>query len=231
MAAHSFAGFPVATLKFLKQLKRNNDREWFNERKPVYESAIVEPSLEFIQAMEKPMRKISECFKVTPKKTGGSLMRIYRDTRFSTDKTPYKTNIGIHFRHTMGGDVHAPGYYVHIEPSEAFLGVGIWHPATKIANEIRTQIDEDQAGWKKARSNKKFRDLFELSGDSLKRPPRGFDADHPWIEDLKRKDFIGVHRFEGKEITEKGFVKKVETVFRSATNFMRFLCEAIDVPM
>ena len=230
MPSNHFAGFPTETLKFLKQLKRNNDRDWFNERKSVYESAIVEPALAFIESLQTPMQKISECFQVLPRKTGGSLMRIYRDTRFSKDKTPYKTNIGIHFRHTMGKDVHAPGYYIHIEPGDCFLGVGIWRPATKIAHSIRALIAEEPAAWKKATAGKKFRDNFVLSGDSLKRPPRGFDADHPWIEDLKRKDFIGVHQFDEKEITSSDFSKEVAAVFRVATPLMRFLGQAIDVP-
>lgn len=231
MAAAKFTGFPAETLKFLARLKRNNNRDWFNKHKADYESYFVEPSLAFIEAMAVPLKKISECFVAVPRKTGGSLMRIYRDTRFSKEKIPYKTNIGIHFRHTQGKDVHAPGYYVHIEPDDVFLGVGIWRPESKALAEIRRLIDEEPAVWKRASAGKAFRDRYELAGDSLKRPPRGYDKDHPQITDLKRKDFIAVHILPAKDITSKAFVKQVADSFKKATPFMKFLCQAIDVPM
>lgn len=231
MSATSFKGFPANTLKFLKKLKRNNNREWFNKNKGDYESYFLAPALAFIEAMQAPLLKISECFTAVPKKSGGSLMRIYRDTRFSKEKTPYKTNIGIHFRHTQGKDVHAPGYYVHIEPGEVFLGVGIWRPETKALAGIRQLIDEEPAAWKKASAGKAFRDRFELAGESLKRPPRGYDNEHPWIVDLKRKDFIGVQSLADGDIEQASFVKQVADSFKKATPFMKFLCQAIDVPM
>ena len=112
----SFAGFPKDTLRFLADLSKNNDRDWFADNKDRYESAFVEPSLEFIAAMEKPLKKISPFLVAAPKKQSGSLMRIYRDVRFSKNKNPYKTNIGIQFRHEAGKDVHAPGLYVHLAP-------------------------------------------------------------------------------------------------------------------
>lgn len=230
MATASFSGFPKETLSFLTKLKRNNNREWFNKNKEKYESYFVEPSLAFIEAMEKPLKKISECFLAIPKKTGGSLMRIYRDTRFAKEKTPYKENIGIHFRHLQGKDVHAPGYYLHIEPKEVFLGVGIWRPDNKILAKIRQMIDEESATWKKATVFKAFRDRFHMAGDSLKRPPRGYNDDHPWIVDLKRKDFIAVHELPVNEVTDKNLVKTVTATFKAATPFMKFLCEAIEVP-
>lgn len=230
MATHSFTGFPPTTLKFLTKLSGNNNRDWFAQNKDQYETGVREPALAFIEAMQKPLQKVSECFDAVPKKVGGSLMRVHRDTRFSKDKTPYKTNVGIHFRHMAGKDVHAPGFYVHIDPKEIFLGVGIWHPDSTALAAIREAIDDDPAAWKKVRDAKAFKAQFELSGDSLKRPPKGFAADHPIIDDLKRKDFIGVRQLTAASIHDVDFVKQVATNFKTASQFMQFLCRAMNLP-
>ena len=116
--------FSKSTFKFLDQLAANNNRTWFEENKPRYESLIREPALEFIEAMAPALKMFAPHFRADPRKMGGSLMRVYRDARFSRDKTPYKTNIGIQFRHELGKDVHAPGFYVHISTAECFLAVG-----------------------------------------------------------------------------------------------------------
>ena len=121
--------FDASTLKFLRELRANNDRDWFNANKPRYEEHVLDPALRFIDAMYDPLADVAPRFTAIPKRSGGSLMRVYRDTRFSRDKTPYKTNIGIQFRHEFGRDVHAPGYYIHIEPDNAFIGAGMWRPA------------------------------------------------------------------------------------------------------
>ncbi|MGI9611025.1 MAG: DUF2461 domain-containing protein [Acidimicrobiia bacterium] len=167
---------------------------------------------------------------VVPKKSGGSLMRIYRDTRFGKDKTPYKKNTGVHFRHFMAKDAHAPGFYLHIEPGENFMGVGLWRPETKVAYQIREHIDENQAEWRKATKGKRFADVFSLGGDSLTRPPRGFDEDHPYIDDLKRKDFIASARLTQRTIISGDFPKVFENSCKRAVPFMKFLCEAVGVP-
>ena len=120
-----FAGFPPQTLKFLKELERNNNREWFQANKSRYEDVVLEPALDFITTMGPKLHAISDHFVAIPKRMGGSLMRVYRDTRFGKDKTPYKTNIGIQFRHELGRDVHAPGYYLHIDNTGCFLAAGI----------------------------------------------------------------------------------------------------------
>jgi uncharacterized protein (TIGR02453 family) len=229
MGKSTFAGFPPATLKFLSDLKRNNDRDWFDANRSRYENDFLAPSLTYIEAMQQPLQKVSPLFQAVPKKVGGSLMRIFRDVRFSKDKSPYKTNIGIQFRHEAGCDVHAPGFYVHIEPDECFFGVGIWHPASEPLTAIRQAIAAQPTDWKKAKSGKAFRDRFELAGDSLKRPPRGFDADHPLIEDLKRKDFIAVQKLDSDTVTRSDFVKESLAAFKAARPLSRFLCNAIGI--
>ncbi len=230
MTKSTFTGFPSATMKFLRQLKKNNNRDWFADNKHRYEADVLDPSLALIAAMQKPLAGLSECINVVPKRVGGSLMRVYKDTRFSKDKTPYKTNVGIHFRHMAGKDVHAPGFYIHVEPGEMFLGAGIWHPDSSALAAIRERIADDPNGWKKVRDNKAFRANFELSGESLKRPPRGFDAEHEMIEDLKRKDFIGVAQLDPNSVEHPEFVKAATKAFRSAVPFMRFLCGALGLP-
>jgi len=230
MSAISFEGFPRETLKFLSDLKKNNKREWFQEHKQRYESAFLDPSLSFIEAMQKPLKKLSPFLEAVPKKMGGSLMRIYRDTRFGKDKTPYKTNIGIQFRHEAGCNVHAPGCYLHIEPDNVFVGIGIWRPEKETLRMIRERISQQPAEWKKVCNQKKFRELYKLSGESLIRPPAGFDKEDPMIEEIKRKDFIAICSLKPKQIESPEIIQDVITHFKRATPFMRFLCEAIEIP-
>ena len=224
-----FSGFPPATVKFLQELASNNERTWFQENKLRYEGDVLAPALDFITAMGPRLEKISLHFVAIPKRVGGSLMRVYRDTRFSRNKAPYKTNIGIQFRHELGKDVHAPGFYVHIEPKSCFLGVGMWHPESSALSAIRDRIVENPAAWKRARNAKRFRERFDLSGDSLKRPPRGYPADHPYIDDLKRKDFIGVSEFDIADTKDPEFANRVASNFTAAKPLMKFLCAALEL--
>jgi len=228
--AKKFSGFSPKLVKFLKDLKKNNNREWFQEHKPRYENDVLEPALDFIEAMASPLEKFAPEFVAIPKRSGGSLMRVYRDTRFAKDKTPYKTNVGIQFRHELGKDVHAPGYYFHIDPDNVFLAAGIWHPESATLGKIRDAIVEIPAEWKKARDNQAFKKHFALEGDSLKRPPRGYDAEHKYIEDLKRKDFIAVKSLSHKAVYAEDIVKSVAGAFNAATPLMKFLCRASEVP-
>jgi uncharacterized protein (TIGR02453 family) len=229
MPKQQHTGFTPATTKFLTALRNNNDRDWFNANRQRYENDVVAPALNFIAEMDGRLKKISPHFRAIPKKTGGSLMRVYRDTRFAKDKTPYKTNIGVQFRHELGKDVHAPGFYVHIEPQEVFLGVGIWRPDAKALAKIREMIADNPNAWRKARDDKKISARFELRGDSLKRPPRGFDAGHPLIDDLKRKDFISVEQLTVEEIYDVKFADRVNQSFALSKPLMRFLCHALDL--
>ena len=119
---------------FFRELKENNNREWFQANKQRYETQVREPLLHFITDFGVRLPEISPRYMADARKSGGSLFRIYRDVRFSKDKSPYKTTAGIQFRHENGKDVHAPGFYLHLEPDGVFVGVGIWHPETKILN-------------------------------------------------------------------------------------------------
>lgn len=220
--------FSKKTFGFLRDLEKNNNREWFEANKHRYEEFVREPALAYIEAMAPHLKKISPHFVASPKKVGGSLMRVYRDVRFSKDKTPYKINIGIQFRHAAGKDVHAPGFYLHIESKEVFVAGGIWHPDSATLNNVRLHMDENQTGWKKV-SRQLFTKGYELHGDSLKKAPRGYDPEHPLIDDLKRKDFIAVQNLKTAIITEKDFVRKSAALFASTKPLIRFICESNDL--
>jgi uncharacterized protein (TIGR02453 family) len=222
--------FTTDTFQFLKDLEANNDRSWFNANKARYDAAIKEPALDFIEDFAGPLRKISKHFVADPSLQGGSLFRIHRDTRFSKDKTPYKTNTGLHFRHFMAKDAHAPGFYLHVQPGESFMGVGLWRPETRVAYQIREHIDEHQTDWKRATRAKRFTDVYTLEGDSLTRPPKGFPEDHALIVDLKRKDFIASTRLSQRVITSGSFMDTFEDNCKRGTPMMRFLCDAVGVP-
>ncbi len=224
--AATFGGFHPTLFSFLAELELNNEREWFQEHRDRYESEVREPALAFIRAMAKPLQKISPQLLAVDKKVGGSLMRVHRDVRFSKDKSPYKTNVGIQFRHSAGKDVHAPGLYVHLAPEECFLGAGLWRPERDALAGIRKAIAERPEVWT-ALWKRKGMAVWELGGDALKRPPRGFDPEHPLIDELKRKDFIAVRSVEHDEVLDPGFLRSVAASFRGAKPFVEFLTRAV----
>jgi len=221
--------FTKQTVTYLKKLSKNNNRDWFNANKQQYEDAVRSPALAFIESMAPALDKISPYFEANAKKVGGSLMRVYRDTRFSADKTPYKTNIGIHFRHVRGRDVHAPGFYVHVEPKDVFIGAGIWHPESSTLKAVRQLMDEYPKEWQSIVKKVTSRSDWSLTGDALKRPPKGYDKEHPLLEDLKRKDYIVVANLPVASVTENDFHKNVAKRFKQAAPFVKFLCEADDL--
>jgi uncharacterized protein (TIGR02453 family) len=224
------ASFGPELFKFLTDLRANNDRDWFAANKGRYEEHLLEPALEFVADFAPRLEKISPHFRADPRPSGGSLFRIYRDTRFSKDKSPYKTNVGIHFRHERAKDAHAPGYYLHIGPDEVFAGGGIWHPDTAAATKIREAIVDDPERWKRAVRGGAFaKQGLKLGGDSLKRVPSWADAEHPFADDLRRKDFFASTRLSGKDVVAPGFVDEYARICRSAAPLMQFLCDALDV--
>ena len=216
--------------RFLRQLEENNKREWFHANKDLYESSVRHPALQFISDFGPHLAKISRNFSADPRPVGGSLFRIHRDVRFSRDKRPYKTSVGIQFRHKKAKDVHAPGFYLHLQPGYVFAGIGIWHPDSASLKKIRDELVANPAGWRRVVNGKKFSAIYELEGESLKRPPRGYDAEHPLVEDLKRKDFIAVVKLTQNQVTSPGFLNEYATLCRSGSQFIKLLCEAIGVP-
>ncbi len=222
--------FTRKTIAFLKELSQNNNKIWFDKNRQRYEDEVRTPALNYIESMDQHMAKISPHFVVSAKKVGGSMMRVHKDIRFSKDKTPYKTNIGIHFKHARGKDVHAPGFYFHIEPGEIFLGAGIWRPESSTLKNVRTLMDEYPKEWKKLANKITSKNDFKFGGDSLKRPPKGFKAEHPLIHDLKRKDFIAVRQLKISTVYAKDIDKQTARMFKAASPLVQFICDADDLP-
>ena len=228
---NAFSGFPGDFFQFFNELKINNNREWFNENKPRYLESVVEPMSLFISSIAPHLRRVSPFYRADPKPHGGSMFRIYRDTRFSADKTPYKTHAACHFRHEAGKDAHAPGFYVHLSPDEVFFGAGIWCPPNPVLDQIRTAIVEKPKKWEKVINDKTIIKHFGgITGDGLKRPPRGYAADHPYIEDLKRKSFIARHQADLSLITSPRVIKEVEKSFSAASPLVEFVTKALGLP-
>jgi uncharacterized protein (TIGR02453 family) len=222
--------FSPATFEFLRDLAANNHRTWFQENRQRYERDVRDPACRFIADFAPRLEKISRRFRADPRPVGGSLYRIHRDTRFSNDKRPYKTHAGIHFRHELAKDAHAPGFYLHLEPGTVFVGLGIWHPDAPTLRRIRDALVKRAAAWKRAVGDDAFRARFTLSGDSLQRPPAGYARDHPLIDDLKRKDFVAVCMLDEEAVAAPGFDERFAALCADGVPFTRFLCKAVEVP-
>jgi uncharacterized protein (TIGR02453 family) len=222
--------FSPALFAFLRDLEQNNNRGWFNANKARYISDVRDPMLDFIERFAPRLAEISGCFVADPRANGGSLFRIHRDVRFARDKRPYKTNAGAHFRHQAGRSAHAPGFYLHLEPGGGFAASGVWRPDGPALAKIRNAIAGDPARWRKVTSRKALGPRGALSGQSLKRPPRGWDPGHPLIEDLKRKDFFALARFSEAEVRAPGFMDEFAKTCRAFSALTRFLTEALEHP-
>jgi uncharacterized protein (TIGR02453 family) len=209
-------------------LADNNERAWFTENKARYEASVKDPALAFITEVGPKLATLSPHFLAIPKATGGSLFRIYRDTRFSNDKTPYKTHVGLHFKHARAKDVHAPGFYLHLEPGGSFFGAGIWHPERDGLTQIRHSIDTHRDAWTGLKKKLDAAGLA-LGGESLTRVPKGYDKEHPLAEDLRRKDFIVSCAIEESVVLGDGLMDRFVTLCEGAAPLQRFLCDALGV--
>ncbi len=234
--------FSTETFKFLQQLAKNNDRNWFNANKPRYEEHVRGPSLRLIADLADPLHQISPEITAVPKAVGGSLFRIHRDTRFSKDKSPYKTHTGMYFSHAAAkksargdagsaapGRLDTPGFYLHIQPGACFLGGGIWHPQSATLKAIRNYLISNPASWKKVSRDPKFLKQFSLGGDSLMRPPRGYPQDHELIEDLKRKDFVTSSPLSDEDLLRPDLVKLMTKRYQLMAPLIDWLCGALDL--
>jgi len=216
------AYFSPRLFEFLGQLRRNNRRPWFLKRKDEFEEAARQPCLRFITDLRLPLRELSPWLVADPKPIGGSLFRIYRDVRFSSDKSPYKTHIGMNFWHASASEtVHAPGLYLHLEPKECFLAGGVWRPDPRSLAQIRDAIAWKPDEWRAAKRG------LELGGDTLTRPPRGYPADHTLIEDLKRKDFVASIDLSQARVCSGRFMQDFLASARKMVPLLRFLSSAV----
>ena len=216
--------FSPALFAFLRELKANNEREWFNANKARYEEELKEPALAFIEDIGYRLPAVAPHL-VADKR---SLFRIYRDTRFAKDKTPYKTHVGIYFRHARAADADTAGLYLHLEPQNVFLGAGIWHPGSPALKRIRDALVARPTAWREALDA--VAPTWTLAdGESLKRPPAGYAADHPLIGDIKRKNVAVLSPLTQRAATGRGFLDECEERMRRARPFMAFICDALGV--
>ena len=218
------AYFTPELFRFLTRLKRNNDRDWFQAHKDEFEEHVRQPALAFITDFAGPLYKITPHLVADARPTRGSLFRIYRDTRFAADKRPYKTNLAMRFSH-RGKNVHSPGFYLHLEPGACFAASGLWHPEPETLLKVRTAIMSRPKEWRPVRKHLNWDDASRLS-----RPPRGFPADHEFVEDLKLRDLGTAIELTDAQVCSEKFMAIYATACRKMSPVAKFLRRALALP-
>jgi len=206
------------TIDFLKELRENNNRDWFTIHKPKYELA-KDNAKAFATDLMEEMRKHDHIEDV-------KIFRIYRDVRFSKDKTPYKSSIGCGF--TRATEKLRGGLYLNIEPGNTFVGGGFWGPNAQDLKRIRNEFLVNADPFRKIISTKKFKDYFRiLKGEELKTAPKGFDKEHPNIDLIRKKQFLIGRDFTDKEVLSKDFLKECNKTFKAMRPFFDFMSETL----
>ncbi len=222
--------FSDASFKFLRALAKNNDKTWFNEHKQQYEDHVRQPFLRLLTDLQPDLAQVSEHFRSDPKTVGGSLFRIYRDARFSNDKSPYKPWQGARLFHERRKQVAAPSFYVHLQPGQCFVGAGLWHPEPPTQRRVRQFIFDNPGSWKAAAHAPKFRKRYEFeSSEVLSRPPRGFPAEFEMIEDLKHRNFVFSLHLEEADMTGPRLRQLLAADLVALGPFVDYLCAALDL--
>ncbi|HTA16531.1 MAG TPA: TIGR02453 family protein [bacterium] len=200
--------------QFLVELRFNNERPWFNANKARFEAQVKIPFQNFMAQLAPKVAQLNKAY------TYPKAFRIYRDTRFAKDKTPYKTHAAGQFRHRVAADdVHAPGFYLHLEAGESFAGGGIWRPESEALKAVRDRIARKDPAWMAIKRSK----MPLWDDDGLIRVPKGFDPEHPLAEDLKRRNFITWVDFTDKQVCAPDFLARVVDAFRKTNPLMLFL--------
>ena len=219
-----FEGFPNQGIEFLERLKKNNNRDWFTKHKSDYEEFVKFPMQCLIASLISPMKKYVPEIDVNPKR---NMFRIYRDTRFSKNKTPYKTHVAAVF-HLKGHWQQSAGYYVHIEPGNIYVGGGIYMPDSNQLKLIRRAIGEQSMEFNSIVDSKLFKKRFgTLEGDKLQRAPLGYPPDHPMIEWLKHKSFYTGVEWKESECYSPKFIDKIVAMYKELSPLIRFLNRAL----
>jgi uncharacterized protein (TIGR02453 family) len=225
MNRSKFPTFPKEGLQFLRSLKRNNNREWFHEHKSIYEACVKQPIHDLIDSIAVEFQEFAPEMIASPKV---SAYRIYRDTRFSKDKSPYKTHVAAVFPRAGLGKHEGAGFYLHIAPSELLIGGGLYMPLPEDLQAIRNYIAENPKIFMSIIGSPAFRRLFgSLHGDQLSRVPRGFPANHPAADYLRYKQYLASRSFDGEVAASARFYKLVVETFRGMLPLVRFLNEPI----
>lgn len=220
------AYFAPALFAFFRDLKAHNDRAWFLAQRDRYAAEVEAPMQRFITALAPEMAAISRSIVVDPARSGGSMYRIYRDTRFSADKTPYKTHVAAHFAHKARKSVPSvPGFYLHLEPGDCLGGGGIYHPDSPTLTRIRLAIVENGRAWAAVKKTG-----LTIEGDRLTRAPAGFDPAHKYLQDLKQKDFYAITTFTQKDVCAADFLDRYVDACRQAAPLVAFVARAMRLP-
>jgi len=215
------AYFTEELFRFLGRLKHNNNRDWFLTHKDDFETRVRQPALRFIADFAAPLQEISPYLVADARPSRGSLFRIHRDTRFSYDKRPYKTNVAMRFSH-RGKDVHSPGFYLHLEPGGCFAASGLWHPEPPTLLKVRSAIVSRSEEWRAVRKLLNWDDASKLT-----RPPRGFPADHEFVEDLKLRDLGTAVEFSDKQVCSPKLLSTFAAACRKMSPIAAFLSSAV----
>lgn len=222
--------FSDKSFRFLRSLARHNERAWFLDHKSDYEVHVREPFQHLLTDLQPALATVSPHYRSEPRGVGGSLFRIHRDTRFSNDKTPYKNWQGARLFHERSKQVAAPSWYIHLQPGECFIAAGIWHPQPDALRHIRQFIADNPASWKRAAHDPAFRKRYDLeSEDMLVRPPRGFDPEFEFIDDLKHRNFVALRTLDDATMTGPRLLAVLERDLRAMAPFMDYLCAALDL--
>jgi len=209
---------PKNTISFLKELKLNNNREWFNENKDRFNTIRNQVKI-FAQEVNDSLNVSDNIEKI-------KIFRIYRDLRFSKDKTPYKKNIGMAF-HRAKPELRG-GYYLEISADESFIAVGFWNPNKEDLLRIRKEIEIDGQEFKRIINQKKIKDIWgDIIGDEVKTSPKGFNSDHEHIDLIKKKQFIFIKKLKEKDILDEKFQKELVSYFESIRPFFDYMSEVL----
>ncbi len=221
--------FTRALFDYLRDLAANNDRDWFQANKDRYEECLRQPALRFIADFGPQVRAVSPHLVCDPRPTGGSLFRIYRDVRFSRDKSPYKTHCALQFRHESGKDAHAPGLYLHLEPGNCGAAAGLWRPPTPALRLIREAVATRSDRWRKICDAPALKPMQQF-GERLQRVPAGYPRDHPMAEELKRKDWGLWIPLAQKDVLAADALERIGAKYRDMKPMLKFLCETLGEP-
>ena len=222
--------FSDASFKFLRGLAKNNDKVWFAAHKQQYEDHVRGPFLRLLTDLQPDLAQVSAHFRADPKTVGGSLFRIYRDARFSNDKSPYKAWQGARLYHERRKQVPAPSFYLHLQPGECFVGAGLWHPEPDTQRRIRQFIFDNPGSWKAAAHAPAFRRRYDLDDeDMLVRNPRGFPPDFECIDDLRRRNFVAFHDIDDGVMLGPKLRQTLAKDFQALGPFVDYLCASLDL--
>ncbi|KPN20178.1 hypothetical protein AO715_09780 [Xanthomonas sp. Mitacek01] len=222
--------FTDKSFKFLRALARHNEKPWFEAHRKDYEAHVRQPFLRLIGDLQPDVAAVSPHFRADTRTVGGSLFRIHRDARFSNDKSPYKTWQGARLFHERRRETAAPSFYVHLQPGGSFVGAGLWHPESDTQRKVRQFIVDNPGSWKAAAHGAKLRKRFEFeTSEMLVRPPRGFDPQFEFIDDLKHRNWVFWRTLDDDTMTGPKLRQTIAADLVALGPFVDYLCAALDL--